>query len=138
MYLFVYASFSHHLSVVCVVAVEKLITVYTFTRILHSSSMLPPFDDGVSNKLLCLIELSSWLRLLFKAGLGWATAPAAAPIDELVEVGTERCDMPAPPDPGLFYPRPRLAPNLDWKPNLRLSMLLSVPYVDLLVPWPNV
>merc|ERR1712146_721688 len=87
----------------------------------------------------CSVSLSCPVGLLlFKAGLGWATAPAAAPIDELVEVGTDRCDMPAPPAPALFCPRPRLAPNLDWKPSLRLSMLLSVPYVDLLVPWPNV
>jgi hypothetical protein len=73
--------------------------------------MLPPFDDGVSSKLLCLIELSNWFLLLFSAGLGYATAPAAAPIDELVEVGTDRCDIPPPPT--LFYPRPRFAPNLD-------------------------
>jgi len=58
-----------------------------------------PLDDGVSSMLLCLSELSRFCLLLFKAGLGWATAPAAAPADEFVD-GTDRFDIPL--IPGLF------------------------------------
>ena len=86
-----------------------IILHFTFLNQLdHSSSSFSflPFDDGVSNKLLCLRELSRFWRLLLRAGLGWA-ALMAAPADELVEVGIESWDMPPTPVPYL----PVLSPS---------------------------